>query len=505
MLAEIVVSCLVSIPATSPAVPTLPLNPPLFGFDRQDPSIRNPVYCAETTLTDAESASERYDDPPVLPALHPSAVPKGTRTPLPTASGVQAAAHTGVNWARLAKDSMLFLGIMHSYRWGTEAGTRAGGIGLGQSYLNSAGNLHGWADGDPFYVNYVGHPMQGAVSGRLFQLNDPRYYRTAFGKDPDYWKGKLRATAFAWAFSEQFEIGVMSEASIGHIQAYFPQQGFVDHVITPMMGLAWMVGEDAIDRYVIQRVEDHTTNHWLRMLARTGLNPARSFANVLDWRAPWDRGSREGVLAYRAAPKDSYAARIATGNSAPGLDTRPAPFEFSITSGFRTFPTTSCLGGGGEGAYRVADQLQMVLSVNGCKLASLPTNDSGDNLVFQIGPRWTPLPMGKWSPYAHVLIGGLKVTQEQMYPAKKIAVEAANQNLDPTLAYTLHDQYTTHEEATGLAITAGAGIDYKLSAAFAIRAVGIDYLHSNVDSVYGMRFSSGFTVTSGVILRLGTW
>ncbi len=502
MLAEIVIGCLVSIPAALPVVPTLPLEPPLFGFDRQDPTIANSLFCADGAPTAFETGGERSDDPPVLPALA-RPVPKSAAPPATTT--VQPAKPSGVNWLKLARDSTLFLGIMQGFRWGTEAGTRSGGVGLDRSYLNAVGNLHGWADGDPFYVNYVGHPMQGGVSGRLFQLNDSRYYRTSFGKDPDYWKGKLRATAFAWAFSEQFEIGAISEASIGHIQAYFPQQGFVDHVITPTMGLAWMVGEDAIDRYIIQRIEDHTTNRWWRMAARTGLNPARSFANVLDWRAPWDRGSREGVLAYRAAPKDSYAARVMQADATPNLDLRPAPFEFSIASGYRVFSGTPCLGAGGEGAYRVADQLQLILSVNGCKLLGVPTNDSGDGLVFQVGPRWTPLPMGKWSPYAHILVGGLKITQEQFYPAKKVAVEAANPNIDPSLAYTLHDQYTTHEEGTGFAITAGAGINYKLSAAFAIRAIGIDYLHSNVDSVNGMRFSSGFQISSGMILRLGTW
>jgi hypothetical protein len=51
-------------------------------------------------------------------------------------------------------------------------------------------NLHGWADGDPFYVNYMGHPIQGAVAGRIWQLNDPRYNKAEFGRSRAYWKGK---------------------------------------------------------------------------------------------------------------------------------------------------------------------------------------------------------------------------------------------------------------------------------------------------------------------------
>ena len=60
---------------------------------------------------------------------------------------------------------------------------------------------------------YVGHPMQGAVSGYLWTLNDPRYRNVVFGRNPEYWKSRLRAGAFAWAYSEQSEIGVISEAS----------------------------------------------------------------------------------------------------------------------------------------------------------------------------------------------------------------------------------------------------------------------------------------------------
>src|SRR5689334_6746847 len=193
---------------------------------------------------------------------------------------------TGVDWTVLTGGSLRFLGIMHGFRLLTEPGTRAGGFGLGSGYTDSVSNLHGWADGDPFYVNFVGHPMQGAVSGRLWSMNDRRYRRAEFGSSATYWKGKLRAAAFAWAFSEQFEIGPLSEASIGHIQKDYPQQGFVDHVVTPTVGLSWMIAEDALDRYLVKRIEARTRNGFARIMARTFMNPARSFANVMDWRVP---------------------------------------------------------------------------------------------------------------------------------------------------------------------------------------------------------------------------
>jgi len=163
------------------------------------------------------------------------------------------------------------------------------------------------------------------------------------------------------------------------------------------------------------------------------------------------------------------------------------------------------MGGGADAAYRVAPTLQLALVVNGCKMLALKTNLSGDALIYQIGPRWTPAPLGKWGPYAHVLVGGIKITHEQLYPEKKQEVLDANKNLDPALAYTLHDQYTSHEDSSGVALTVGTGVDYKLSDALAVRVASLEYLRSSVGRVGGMPYSNGLQVTTGVVLRLGTW
>lgn len=450
------------------------------------------------TRTAAASCSAPQDPDHVL-----QAVPVASSEAVPFVRTTGAAG--GLQWAKLADDSMRFLAIMHAFRWATEPGTRAGGIGLGGGYFRSVRNLHGWADGDPFYVNYIGHPMQGAVSARLFSVNDRRFNKLEFGRSLDYWKGKLRAAAFAWAFSEQFEIGPLSEASIGHIQGDFPQQGFVDHVITPTAGLVWTVGEDAVDRYVIRPLEDRTTNRWLRLALRTGLNPARSFANLVDGRAPWNRGTRAGIGAYRPEPRTAHTGRGSYGGNPHASEAKAAPFEFAVASSLRQVGRTLCLGGGADVATRVTANLQMVLAVNGCKLIGLPENVSGDALIYQFGPRWSPAPTGKWSPFAHLLVGGIKVGEERLYPDKKIAVEEANRTLDPVLAYTLHSQYTTSERSSGLAVTAGAGIDFKLNDALAIRVANLDYLHSNLNDINGTPVNTGFQFSTGMVLRLGTW
>jgi hypothetical protein len=421
--------------------------------------------------------------------------------PAPSGStAIASAAEPSIEWRRLSDGSIRFLGIMHAFRWATEVGTRAGGVGMGQGYRDSVANLHGWSDGDPAYVNYVGHPMQGAVAGQLYIQNDRRFSATEFGRDPQYWKGRFRAAAFAWAFSEQFEIGPLSEASIGHIQAQYPQQGLVDHVITPALGLGWMLAEDALDLYAIKPLEGLTRNRWARMMLRSWLNPTRSLANVVNGRAPWHRDTREGILAYRPA---AAKLRRSAAMNVP-VEDAPAPFEFSVTSGVRTFGGRQCLGGGGEAAYRAAPELQLVLDVNGCKLLGTEANTSGDALVFQAGPRWTPSPSGRWSPYAHVLAGGMKTTRERIDPVRRALVQQANRDIDPAIAYTLHGQYAETEEYTGLALSAGAGMDYRLNPAVAIRVAGVEYLRSTVRGPGGI-YSGGLQLKTGMVLRFGTW
>jgi len=66
-------------------------------------------------------------------------------------------------------------------------------------------------------------------------------------------------------------------------------------VVTPTIGTGWMIGEDALDRYLIRRLEGATANPWIKLAVRTGLNPTRSFANLMRGKVPWHRDDREGV------------------------------------------------------------------------------------------------------------------------------------------------------------------------------------------------------------------
>jgi hypothetical protein len=204
----------------------------------------------------------------------------------------------GVEWGPLLKQSALFLAIEHSYRMATEPGSRAALRGpFLRDYLESVRGLGGWSDGDDFLTNYIGHPIQGSVSGYLYVQNDRRARRLEFSKHGVYWRSRLKAMAFSAAYSTQFELGPISEASFGNLGGRTAPHAmsYVDLVVTPLGGMVWQVTEDALDKYVINWIERQTDVRVAQILVRGALNPTRSFANLLRGRVPWHRDSRPGV------------------------------------------------------------------------------------------------------------------------------------------------------------------------------------------------------------------
>jgi hypothetical protein len=201
-------------------------------------------------------------------------------------------------WEPAFKQSLFFLAIMQGFRMATEPGSRAELRGpFFKDYFASVKNLRGWGDGDPFIVNYIGHPLQGAVSGFIQIQNDPKGVGQEVSNTKEYWKSRLKAMGWATLISTQFELGLLSEASLGNVglrpteKSNHPM-GYVDLVVTPTLGTAWLVGEDALDRYLVRKIEDKTSNRVLRALTRSFLNPGRSFANLLRLKPAWYRDGR---------------------------------------------------------------------------------------------------------------------------------------------------------------------------------------------------------------------
>jgi len=416
----------------------------------------------------------------------------------------------GVDWNHLFKQSFLFLSIENAFRCATEEGTREGVSGpFFPGYFNSVGNLHGWNDGDPFLVNYVGHPMQGAVSGYIWTHNDRAYRDIQFGQNRRYWKGKLRGAAYSYIYSVLFEIGPISEASIGNIQAEYPQQGFVDHVVTPVIGLGWSITEDALDQYLIRRIEAHTANRWIILLVRGGLNPSRSMANMMAFEVPWHRDNRPGVNSELLRDSE-FMDTLSVRNTSP-IEVSPpvgvAPFEFNLIARATTYfgkdGAGPCPGGGGSGALRMSSEFQFVVDVSGCKLLGLEKNLSGDSLTYLAGARWTPKLRGKWTPHLQVLIGGNKLTHELVNPKlEKIITTASKDSDDPNTRYA---KYAKHWETNGFAVQTGGGIDLRLNNALSYRIADLEYSRSWTNELNGIAYRNGLQLTTGLVLHMGTW
>jgi hypothetical protein len=467
-----------------------------FGFATAMPVSSKPQANGSSSSTDYSSEADS-----TILATHTQPFIK----PVPVTTEMQ-----GVDWGHLIQQSLFFMSFENAFRCATEKGTRKGfSHPFFRGYLNSVGNLHGWNDGDPFIVNYVGHPMQGAVSGYLWTQNDRAYRDIQFGKNRRYWKAKLRGTAYSYIYSVLFEIGPISEASIGNIQAEYPQQGFVDHVVTPVIGLGWSITEDALDQYFIRYVERRTANRWTRLLVRGGLNPARSMSNVLALKPPWHRDNRPGVRSLQLQDSEFMDLRNVRNTARPEVSPPPgvAPFEFTLTAKVRTFlgdgHGSSCVGGGGSGSLRLASEWQFVVDVSGCKLLGLENNFSGDSLTYLAGTRWTPHPAGRWTPRVELLLGGTKLTQELTYPELKREILAAAKPSDNT--NQLYLKYSKRWETNAFTIQAGTGLDVKLNDALSYRVADLEYFHSWDKELNGLNYQHGLQLTTGLVLRIGTW
>ncbi|HEY5177433.1 MAG TPA: acyloxyacyl hydrolase [Terriglobales bacterium] len=241
------------------------------------------------------------------------------RTGVPAAGAVEPAMHVllkdcpydqtharecRVHWAPLAIESSLFLAFEnagnlytgYSYRWDTTHGK------WWDRYINSVKDFrfNRWSDDNPWYDDYVGHPMMGAIRDFIWIQNDPKGMTLEFSNTSPYWISRLRAMTFSALYSLEWKIGPVGEASIGHNDYYFPENvggpwtnetGWVTLVTTPVGGTLWAVGEDLLDRSVIHYLENKSRNPFL-LLSYQFLNPARATANILRFRPPWYRDSR---------------------------------------------------------------------------------------------------------------------------------------------------------------------------------------------------------------------
>jgi hypothetical protein len=257
-----------------PAIPPEPADP-----DDRRPEVRlNPVRAL--TPDDVNAAPE--GEAARAPTRGTPAADEPPKKP------DEAVARAHFRWRPAFEQSLLFLAVQHGYAL-TQPKTRRDLHGpFFKDYVRSVRSLHGWDDGGRFFTNYVAHPLEGSLLGFVQIQNDPAGARLRFGGPGGYWRSRMKALAWSAAWSTQFEIGPVSQASIGNVGLH-GKQTYVDLVMTPTAGLGLLVAEDVLDRYVIERLERRSHNRYVRMFARTALNPTRTAANLLRFKKPWHR------------------------------------------------------------------------------------------------------------------------------------------------------------------------------------------------------------------------
>ena len=197
-----------------------------------------------------------------------------------------------VDWHKAFLESGLFIALMNGKRAAIEPWTQAGMRGpfLKDYWRSIKGSLKWkWKDGDHFFINYVQHPAEGATFAFIMRQNDPNSIDpTSCGFSKRYFKQTFKTVIFSAIGSTLFEIGPISEASIGNV-GYFKQSGLVDFFVTPTVGVAFMIGQDFLDNYVIKNLEREIHNRIFLVTVRMVLNPTRSLANALAFKKPWYR------------------------------------------------------------------------------------------------------------------------------------------------------------------------------------------------------------------------
>jgi len=255
------------------------------------------------------------------------------------------------HWPQALKESFTFLVIEQAYVVHSDFGWVVSENGYPfnhywRDYTQSLSRwVHsGWNDGDPNWYGYVRHPIQGALTEFIQIQNDPRSRTLVFSKSKEYWWSKFKAFWFNAAYSTQWNLGPLSEVTVEkygtkergpwNYNGSYPCShhcltgvGQIDIVMTPLGGTGWNIGEDFLDKEIIQRIEDRTENRFLIDAIRVGLNPIRTGANVLHGKNPWYRASRD----YEGT---RFVDSTTDQNLTTPLNTTEAPPQFPFTGDF---------------------------------------------------------------------------------------------------------------------------------------------------------------------------
>jgi len=246
-------------------------------------------------------------------------------------------------------------------------------------------NMRRWNDGDDFLVNYVGHPMQGAVAAYIEIQNSPTDREVELSATHAYWMSRFRGFLWAVAYSTHSEMSPLGEAGIGNeggwtypvychkpcakwkpSMHYTNNTGWVDFIITPTVGMLWVLAEDTLDRYVSDRIQGTDQVRVWPKIVRGSLNPSRTFANAMRLKFPWYRDFQHNELA------DRYRPGIHMLRSDDESPKQQKLQRFSIAGHYRSMPlgtyTQPCPfcghGGGFEADYAITSWLSASFSLD---------------------------------------------------------------------------------------------------------------------------------------------
>lgn len=247
---------------------SLKLPASLFQPDRREDDDRNPPSALNLNVAFAPVAEAGIVRFPIDPSVEP---PQETRMRKMILYGLQLTFYE------------------HVMRIATQDFTRQQLKGeFWNEYIDSVHVPDKWHDKDGWQVNYIGHAISGGAYTRIWM--DQREPRNP--TKSQYLKSIGKALIYTTLFSIQYEMGPMSEASIGNVGLNPEDLGWNDYIWTPIGGVLWTMGEDAIDKYALTWVEKHVPFLMAKAAARMIANPSRMLANIGQNRTPWSRKDR---------------------------------------------------------------------------------------------------------------------------------------------------------------------------------------------------------------------
>ncbi len=193
------------------------------------------------------------------------------------------------DWWGISRDSLMCLGYFHGFRMSEEKTRKLMGGPFFKDWKDSVAALEWkWDDGGKIFTNYLAHPWQGSAYAFIFADNHRESNEYLFGWNKEYWNNKHKQFLFSVASTVQFEIGPISEASLGNVGINRPgAMRMIDFVVTPVLGTyGWSVLEDGMDRIAYSIEDNHL--YWARFIRFFCIT--RGAVNLfLNFRAPWFR------------------------------------------------------------------------------------------------------------------------------------------------------------------------------------------------------------------------